>query len=50
MVGVRFLVPVQNGPGAHPAPCGMGTWGLSPGGRNVLLTPDPYLALRLKEE
>jgi len=28
-VGVRFSAPVQAGPGAHPAPCTMGTGSLS---------------------
>ena len=44
-VGARFSVPVQPGPGAHPASCTMGT-GSFPGvksGRGVLLTPHPLL-------
>ena len=30
--GARFSAPVQTGPGAHPAPCTMGT-GSFPGGK-----------------
>ena len=44
-VGARFSAPVQTGPGAHPAPCTMGT-GSFPGvncGRGVTLTPHPLL-------
>ena len=44
-VGARFSVPVQTGPGAHPASCIVGTGSL-PGvksGRNVTLTPHPLL-------
>ena len=40
-VGTRFSAPVQNGPGAHPASCTMGTESF-PGvksGRGVRLTP-----------
>ena len=43
--GARFSVPVQTGPGAHPASCTMGT-GYFPGvkcGRGVTLTPHPLL-------
>jgi len=43
--GARFSAPVQNGPGAHPASCTMGT-GSFPGvqsGRGVTLTPHPLL-------
>ena len=43
--GARFSVPVQTGPGAHPASCTMGT-GSFPGvksGRGVTLTPHPLL-------
>jgi len=43
--GARFSAPVQTGPGAHPAPCTMGTESF-PGvrsGRGVLLTPNPLL-------
>ena len=43
--GVRFSVPVQTGPGAHPASCTMGT-GSFPGvksGRGVTLAPHPLL-------
>jgi len=42
---VRFSVPVQTGPGAHPASCTMGT-GSFPGvksGRGVTLAPHPLL-------
>jgi len=41
----RFSAPVQNGPGAHPTFCTMGT-GSFPGvksGRGVTLTPHPLL-------
>ena len=44
-VRARFFAPVQNGPGAHPASCAMGT-GSFPGvksGRGVVLTPRPFL-------
>ena len=44
-VGARFSVPLQTGPGAHPAFCTMGT-GSFPGvksGRGVTLTPHPLL-------
>jgi len=47
LVGARFSVPVQTGPGAHPASCTMGT-GSFPGvksGRGVTLTPHPLLVL-----
>jgi hypothetical protein len=43
-VGARFSAPVQNGPGAHPASCTIGT-GSCPGvesGRGVTLTPHPF--------
>jgi hypothetical protein len=43
--GAKFSAPVQNGPGAHPAFCTMGT-GSFPGvksGRAVTLTPHPLL-------
>ena len=42
-VGARFFAPVQNGPGAYPASCTMGT-GSFPGvksGRGPTLTPSP---------
>ena len=45
--GVRFSVPVQTGPGAHPASCTIGT-GSFPGvksGRAVTLTPHSLLVL-----
>jgi len=44
-VGARFSVPVQTGPGAHPASCTVGT-GSFPGvksGRGVTLTPHHLL-------
>jgi hypothetical protein len=44
-VGARFSVPVQTGPGVHPATCTVGT-GSFPGvkrGRGVTLTPHPLL-------
>ena len=44
----RDFSPVQTGPGAHPAPCKIGT-GSFPGvkcGRSVLLTTHPLLVLR----
>ena len=44
----RNFPPVQNGPGAHPATCTMGT-GSFPGGRDrrgLGLTPHPYLEYR----
>jgi len=47
-VGKRFSAPVQTCPGAHPAPCKMGT-GSFPGvkcGRGVLLTTHPLLVSR----
>ena len=43
--GARFSAPVQTGPGAHPAPCTMGT-GSFPGvksGRRLTQTPHPLL-------
>ena len=43
--GARFYVPVQTGPGAHPASCTMGT-GSFPGvksGWSVTLIPHPLL-------
>ena len=43
--GVIFSIPVQTGPGTHPASCTMGT-GSFPGvksGRDVTLTPHPLL-------
>jgi hypothetical protein len=49
-VGVRFSLPVQTGPGTHPACCIMGT-GSFPGiesGRGVTLTPYPHLVPRSK--
>jgi len=50
-LGLRFTVPVQTGPGAHPASCTMGTgslpevkwWGHGVG-------HPPHLAPSLKEE
>jgi len=45
LVGARFSAPVQNGSGAHPASCTMGT-GSFPGvksGQGVTLTPHPLL-------
>jgi len=44
-LGARFSVPVQTGPGAHPASCTMGTVSF-PGvksGRSVTLTPHTLL-------
>jgi hypothetical protein len=44
-MGARFSAPVQTRPGAHPAPCTMGTRSF-PGvksGRGVTLTPHPLL-------
>jgi hypothetical protein len=44
-VAARFSAPVQNGPGAHPASCTMGT-ACFPGvksGRGLTLTPHPLL-------
>ena len=46
--GARVFVPVQTGPGAHPASYTIGTGGLS--GRGVALTTHPHLASRLKKE
>jgi len=50
--GVRFSEPVQNGPGAHPASCTMGT-GSFPGverlGRDID-HPPTHLVPRLKKE
>jgi hypothetical protein len=46
-VEARYYVPVQTGPGVHPASCTMGT-GSFPGvksGRGVTLTPHPLLVL-----
>jgi hypothetical protein len=51
-VEVKFSVPVQTGPEAHPASCTMGT-GSFPGvrcGRGVTLTPHPLLVPRSKIE
>jgi hypothetical protein len=48
--GARFSVPVQTGPGAHPASCTMGT-GSFPGvesSQGVRLTPHPLLVPRSK--
>ena len=43
--GARFSAPVQTGPGAHPAPCTMGT-GSFPGGKSGWgVTLNPYLRL-----
>jgi hypothetical protein len=45
-VGARFSAPVKTGPGAHPAPCTMGT-GPFPrveNGRGVTLTLTPFSA------
>ena len=44
-MGARFSAPVQNGPGAHPAPCTMGTGPFSgvKSGQGVTLTPHPFL-------
>jgi hypothetical protein len=50
-MGLRFAAPVQNGPGAHPASCKMGT-GFFPGvkrpGRGI--DDSPHLAPRLMKE
>jgi hypothetical protein len=44
-VGARFSVPVQTGPGAHPASFTMGTQSFLgvKSGRGVTLTPQPLL-------
>ena len=44
-MGARFSVPVQTGPGAHPASCKMGTgsFPVVKSGRGVTLTPHPLL-------
>ena len=50
--GARFSVPVQTGPGAHPASCTIGT-GSFPGvksGRGVTLTPHPHLVPLVMKE
>jgi hypothetical protein len=50
-VGESFSVPVQTGPGAHPASSTMGT-GSFPrveSGRGVMLTPHPLLVPRTKQ-
>jgi len=46
-VGARFSTPVQTGPGAHPAPCTMGTRSFLgvKSGRGVTLTPQSLLVL-----
>jgi len=47
-----FSAPVQTGPGAHPAPCTMGTESF-PGvksGRGVTLTPHPLLVPLVMKE
>ena len=46
--GTRFSVPVQTGPGAHPASCTMGTGSFPEvkSGRGVTLTPNPLLVPR----
>jgi len=43
LVGARFSIPVQTGPGAYPAPCTMGTGSFSRewSGRGLALTSDP---------
>jgi hypothetical protein len=45
--GARFSAPVQNGPGAHPASCTMGTGDFTgvKRGRGVTLTPHQFLVL-----
>ena len=50
-MGTRFSTPFETGPGAHPAPCTMGT-GSFPGVKRPGLGVDihPHLAPRLKEE
>jgi hypothetical protein len=51
-VGARFSVPVQTGPGGHPASCTMGTGsflGLE-SGRGVTLIPHPLLVPRSKKQ
>ena len=44
-VGARISARVQNGPGAHPASCTMGTGSFPEvkSGRGVTLTPHPLL-------
>jgi hypothetical protein len=46
-VQARFSVPVQTGPGAHPAPCTMGTGSFLgvKSGRGLTLNPHPLLVL-----
>ena len=50
--GARFSVPVQTGPGAHPASFTMGTGSFLgvKSGQGVTLTTHPHLALRLRKE
>jgi len=51
-LGVRFSVPVQTGPGAHPASCTMGTGSFPEvkSGRGVTLTPHPLLVPLVMKE
>jgi len=49
--GVRDFPPVQTGPGAHPAPCTMGSWSFTgvKSGRRVTLTPHRPLVPRSRK-
>jgi hypothetical protein len=51
-LGVRFSVPVQTGPGTHPASYSIRTRSVSQrqSSRGVRLTTHPHLALRLKKD
>jgi len=51
-MGARFSVPVQTGPGAHPASCTMGTESFPAvkSGRGVTLTPHPLLVPLVMKE
>ena len=50
--GARFSAPVQNGPGAHPASCTMGTRSFPrvKRGRGITLTPHPLLVPMVTKE
>jgi len=51
-VVARFSVPLQTGPGTHPASCTMVNASLfrEQGGKGLTLTTHPHLAPRLKKE
>jgi hypothetical protein len=51
-VGTRFAVPIQSGPGAHPASCTISTrsFPVVESGRGVTLTPHPLPVTRSKKQ